>query len=245
MSSRKRFTQAKILSERMPRNRLTHTLPTSAACPFSRTYFGSDTPTSVRITHVQPGSIDIQGFVEVAATLQSTLPALPSLALGVKDIPELIKQWLDILKFLKGSPPQKIQNVKNGNAVQIENISGENTVINGNIYNTFIFNDIGRDAAKLEAPVRRGAKRLDVLKGRRKIGSYTAADLQSFRSIRPQNKPIESEIEAILEVIAPVFEGEGVWRFRYGRASLTAKLMDEEYRLKVMEGGLGRHAVEG
>lgn len=43
-----------------------------------------------------------------------------------------------------------------------------------------------------------------------------ATDIASFRPIRPAERPIESEIEAILEVIAPVFKGEGVWRFKYG-----------------------------
>jgi hypothetical protein len=35
----------------------------------SRTFYGSDTFISFRIAHVQPGSIDIQGFVEILAGL--------------------------------------------------------------------------------------------------------------------------------------------------------------------------------
>ena len=72
----------------------------------SRTFYGSDAVTSFRFTHVQPGSIDIQGFVEMLAGLQPAFAMLPSLSLDIKDIPELIKAWLDLLKFLKGKPPR-------------------------------------------------------------------------------------------------------------------------------------------
>jgi hypothetical protein len=148
----------------------------------------------------------------------------------------LIKQWLDLLKFLKGESPKNVQTVTNGNAVKIENNHGDVQVVNGNVLNTFLILNVGRDAEKLEVPAKHGADKLELYKGRRKIATYGAADLASFRPIKPAGKPIESEIEAILEVIAPVFEGEGVWRFRYGKMTLTAKLLDEDYRQKVSDG---------
>src|SRR6516165_10774360 len=87
-----------------------------------------------------------------------------------------------------------------------------------------------RDATKLELPIRRGAKTMELYRGKRRIGTYDAEDVSEFKPIKPTTSPIESEIEAILEVIAPVFEGEGVWRFKYGRMSLTGRLTDEDYR---------------
>jgi hypothetical protein len=185
---------------------------------------------------VQRGSIDIQGFIELGAGLQPAFAMLPSLSLGITDVPELIKKWLDLLKFLKGQAPKVIQKVNNGNAVQIENVSGEAQVVNGNVYNTFIFNNVGKDAAKLELPTKRGAKALELYRGKRRIGTYDANDVSFFRPIKPADDPIESEIDAILEVVAPVFEGEGVWRFKYGRTRLTAKLLDDDYRQKVANG---------
>jgi hypothetical protein len=85
-------------------------------------------------------------------------------------------------------------------------------------------------------PVKRGAKNLELKYRGRKIGSYSATDLSHFRAIKPKDKPLESEIEAILEVIAPVLEGEGMWRFKYGRMSITAKLIDEDYKQRVLSG---------
>jgi hypothetical protein len=77
---------------------------------------------------------------------------------------------------------------------------------------------------------------MELYRGKRRIGTYDAEDVSEFKPIKPTTSPIESEIEAILEVIAPVFEGEGVWRFKYGRMSLTGRLTDEDYRQQVVDG---------
>jgi hypothetical protein len=214
----------------------TLTAMTRISVKASQAVHGADANASFRIIHIQRGTIDIQGVIELVAGLQPGFAILPSISLGVADVPELIKKWLDLLKFLKGQPPKITQNVTDGNAVQIENVHGETQVVNGNVYNTFIFNNIGRDAAKLEVPKTRGAERLDLYRGKEKIGTYDGSDLSNFRSIKPAGAPIESEIEAVLQVIAPVLEGEGVWRFKFGRMKLTARVSDDNYRQQVIDG---------
>ena len=93
----------------------------------NRVFHGSTAKTSVRIDRVQPGSLDLQWIYEVAAGAQIAFAALPALSFGIKDVTGLIKAWLDLLKFLKGQPPQKVQNVTNGNALQLENAHGQTT----------------------------------------------------------------------------------------------------------------------
>lgn len=144
--------------------------------------------------------------------------------------------WLDLLKFLKGQPPQRVQNVDNGNALLLENANGETTIINGNVYQTFLLNGIGNDAEKLEIPIKHGAQKLQLKRQGRKLATYDAADLSSFKAIKPTDQPLVSEIEAILEVIAPVLQGDGMWKFKYGRMSITAKLDDDHYRQRVLDG---------
>ncbi len=201
-----------------------------------QTTYGAETRASFRIIHVQSGTISIEGFIELIAGLQPAFALMPLLSFGVRDVPELIKRWFDLLKFLKGEPAKVIQHVDNGNAVQIESASGEIQIVNGNVYNTFIFNNVGRDAAKLDVPTKRGAKQMELYRGKRRIGTYSVDDLSSFRPIKPADTPLESEIKAIVEIIAPVFEGEGVWRFKLGRMTLTAKLLDQDYRQRVSGG---------
>jgi hypothetical protein len=209
---------------------------TNIAQKAGRTFHGTTTQASLRIEHVQAGTIDLQWVFELAAVAQSGFAALPALSFGIKDVHGLIKAWLDILKFLQGHPPQNVQTVTKGNALQIENANGEIHVVNGNIYNTLVINNIGKDAERLQVPTKHGADRVELKQGRRKIASYSAKDLENFKSVKPTDKPLVSEIDAILEVIAPVLEGEGMWRARYGRLPLTAKLTDENYRQKVLDG---------
>lgn len=209
---------------------------TRIATKANRTYHGSGVRTSVRIERVQPGSIDLQWIYEAAASAQSAFPAFASIFLNVKDVASLIKAWLDILKFLRGQPPTRTQHVENGNGLQIENASGQTIVVNGNIYNTFLLNGIGQDAEKLQIPTKAGAKKLELKRNGRRIATYDAAELSTFGAIKPAEKPLESEVEAILEVVAPVLEGDGQWRFKYGRMSITAKLTDEDYRQRVLLG---------
>jgi hypothetical protein len=157
----------------------------------------------------------------------------PSLSFGIKDIPELIKAWLDLLKFLKGKPPQNVQTVHGGNAIQIENVEGAVTIVNGNVYNSFTWNNVGADASKLEVPVKKGATRLELLQGRKRIASYTPDDVAQFHPIKPTEGLIESQIDAVVEVVGPVFEGETLWRLKYGTMRLRAKLLDDEYLQRV------------
>jgi hypothetical protein len=198
----------------------------------SRTFYGSGAITSFRLTHVQPGSIDIQGFIELLAGFQAILPSI----VDIKDIPELIKGWLDLLSFLKGKPPQRVQIVESGNAVQIENAHGNVTNIYADVYSSFVINDIGADASKLEAPVKKGAKELELFRGREKIATYSQTDLAQFRAIKPTESPTKDEADAIVEVVTPVLQGKRMWRLRHGHEYLSAKLLDDEYRQRVEAG---------
>jgi hypothetical protein len=55
----------------------------------SRVVHGSESRFAFKISHVQPGSIDIKGVLEIVAGLQP-LAALTISAFDVKDIPELL-----------------------------------------------------------------------------------------------------------------------------------------------------------
>src|SRR5207302_282917 len=88
----------------------------------------------------------------------------------------------------------------------------------------------------LKLPMRVGAQKMELVQGVRKIAVYDAAELSEFRTIKPANDPLISEIDVILEIVGPIFEGEAVWRFKLGRMKLTAKIVDDDYRQQVSDG---------
>jgi hypothetical protein len=202
----------------------------------SRSLYGASRDYRLHITHVRSGSIEIGGLVDVLAAAQSAFPSLPSLVLGLTSVGELLRSWLDLLVFLKGQEPKKIQRINNGNDVSIENNSGNIEIFNGNIYNTFILSDAGKDAEKLTIPIRHGATSLEVRDSSGRTSQYSRDNMKYFQPIKSETGVLESEIDAILDVRAPVLEGEGLWRFRYGRTNLTAKLADADFQQKIDAG---------
>lgn len=202
----------------------------------ARSLYGDSVRATVRLEYIRRGSIDIGGLVEIINQPQQIIPVIGTISLGIKDIAELIKTWLDILKFLRGEPPKSIDPIPSSDKVIITNNGGQTLTINGNVYNNCIFNNIGKDAEKLTPPFSGGATKLDIRSGNRRISTYNQEDIRGFREIKPIDKPIESEINAILVVKAPILEGEGRWHFKYGSQTLTASIMDHDFLERVHSG---------
>jgi hypothetical protein len=54
--------------------------------------------------------------------------------------------------------------------------------------------------------------------------------------IQPESEILSHTIEIVISVISPVFEGEGIWRFKYGGTSISAKILDTDFLEKVYDG---------
>jgi hypothetical protein len=159
--------------------------------------------------------------------MQPAFALLPLSISSTPDIIELIKAWFSILKFLKTKPPQSIKQNGDGQNIILQNCDGDIKIVNGNVYNTFIMSDIGKTTEPLQAPIRRGATGLEIRSKHNLVEKYTLEEIQNFVTIRPTSEILRSEVEVILGVVSPVFEGGGIWKFRYGSALINAKLNDE------------------
>jgi len=197
---------------------------------------GQETKVSFRIKAIRSNSLHIDTVVETFAAAQAAFPLAAQVFDGVKTVGEMIKVWLDIQKHLKGEPPRSIQKIKNGNAVHIENNSGQVIVINGDLLNAFNALDVGSSVQKIAAPFKHKAESLVIKENHRKLGSYTAEEAQSFKRIALDEKPLETSGEVLLTVKSPVLEGDGLWRFRYGSSTIIARMHDEEFKQQVQKG---------
>ncbi len=197
---------------------------------------GQETDVSFRIKSVRSNSLHIETVVETFAAAQAVFPIALQLFDGVKTVGEMIKVWLDIQKHLQGEPPKLVQKVINGNAVQIENNSGQVIVINGNIYNAFNALDVGNSGQKIAAPFKRRAESLTIREDHRDLGTYSAKDATSFKRVASAEQPLETTGEVFLTVKSPVLEGDGLWRFRYGASTITARMNDDEFKQQVQSG---------
>lgn len=202
----------------------------------SGTLYGSQTKLDIRLEHVQSGSFDLSGIISIIGGLQPIFPMLPAISLGIENIPELIKKWFDLLKHLKGSPPVQVTQSGDGTNVQVTNRDGQVTVVHGNIYQSCVIADVGSLAQALQAPIQAGAKSLNLMREGKPIAEYSPEDVKSFSPIKIVGEEVDTEIDAILLVVSPILEGEGVWRFKYGSMNLVAKIQDVKYLEKVLNG---------
>lgn len=228
-----RFT-GDIAPEDIPARQLISVLSTldDLVIRASRGLYGSAEKIDYRISSVSSGSIGIEGIVSILAGLQPTFAQFPLVTFQIDSIGQLIKEWLDILKFLEGSPPRIVANVDNGNAVQITNNSGEVTTVNGNVYNTLIINDLGNRTKKLKIPINSGATGLQITENGDNLATYTSAEINNFNNIVTDDL-IDNEINAILEIKSPILDGTGSWKFKYGTSTLSAKILDANFLERV------------
>jgi hypothetical protein len=186
--------------------------------------YGPKCTIRVGISHIRPGSLDIDGLISVVAGTQPFLPEVVNF--GVRDIPQLISKWLDILKFLKGSPPQSVTQTGDGQNVNVTNQNGQSTIINGNVYNACTFLNIGKISEPLQKPVDTGAEFLDLISNKRRIKRYTRQDVKSFNELGGLGDSREYVSTLTVYLVSPVLEGPAQWRFRYGTTTFRAEILD-------------------
>lgn len=197
---------------------------------------GGSARSRVSIDRITPGSTTIGSLIQIIGGLQPTFAALPAASFGIKTVVDLVRAWLSLLSFLRGKPPATVSQSGDGINVNIVNRDGDVQIINGNIYNSFIMSDVGSLASAYQIPFSAGARELHLKSGRKTIAKFKKQDVSNFVAIRPEGDELSSEIEVILSVVSPVFEGDGVWRFKYGSSSITAKITDDDFRVRVLSG---------
>jgi hypothetical protein len=198
--------------------------------------YGGRANTKVSILELKSGSIDISTVAQVVAAFQPFFATLPIATFGVTSITETIKEWLSLLTHLGGEPPRSTAQTGDGQNVKIENQKGDTKIVNGNVYQTFIFGDIGANASSLQEPFLAGATDLILKKSGKEFAQYSAREAKNFVPIRPTYDKISSSIPVILSVVSPVLEGDGVWKFRLGASNILATITDEAFLARVYNG---------
>ena len=183
--------------------------------------------TKLRLSHVQSGSLNIGGAVEILAGMQPVIHSLPLALFGVDTVGDLIKSLFDIFKHLGGRLPKAIENQGDGNIALI-NDSGQQIVANGNVYIGCQF--FGADVIRpLQKPMKSGAEKVTFTQNRRKIAEYSKEEIVKFNPMNSEEKQLINEFDAWITVISPVFEGSSKWKFRYGSATITVEVEDSSF----------------
>lgn len=198
--------------------------------------YGDQPHIDFKVQTVRTGSLSIGFLMEVAGVTKTLLGTLPDGPVSVTDFVGLIKDWVGLMKHLGGKPPTKIQKMSKSAGVQIQNAQGDIKIVQNFVFNSFNSHDVGRHAESFARPLRRKADNLEIRVGRKTAAKVTKKDAPAFKSVRKAEEMLEQINTVFLKVVAPVFEGNGMWRFSRGRNTITASIDDPKFLADVQTG---------
>ncbi|MBC8793930.1 MAG: hypothetical protein C6Y20_20210 [Tagaea sp. CACIAM 22H2] len=199
--------------------------------------YGEEQKFDLTVRAVKPGSITINFLLEAAAFSQTVASLSLSSGLSATDYFGLLKSWFDLLRHLGGKPPTQVQKITNSpNAIQIQNSDGATIITSPIIYNIFNNFDIGKHAGLVAKPLRGRADGFEISVGKKKAANFNKREATALKSVQRTENQLEQESIVLLKVVAPVFEGGGMWRFSRGKNVITASIQDPKFLAEVQSG---------
>lgn len=158
-------------------------------------------------------------------------------AVSPKDILNIIKDALDLYKFLKGEPPkstergadQMIHVVNNSGSVTTVRIESLTVVMNekaGEAAQKFIADPLigeGIDSVKLSAEGKQ-------------LGAVERSEASYFHPIEAEEPIADTTYQIGLAIEGPEFRGDTKWRFYDGNTSFLAAVLDRQFLAQVEAG---------
>ena len=163
-------------------------------------------------------------------------------------IPSFLSSFVDLIQitiWAKGKPiekkvtpnDQRVAVKDSDNAVLVSNHDGQQTVINGNVYNYYTNSNIRREMGRIVEPISKG--------GADKMIISTEPDAQGtlvsvgkaeavFFDVNQDDDSRESSVELQVEIRTANFDGKpGNWRFFDGDLEFSAQITDQDFLDKV------------
>jgi hypothetical protein len=197
--------------------------------------YGEQTDAKSEVTGFQKGSFETDFIFTVAGPAASLLTAL-----SPEQLWDAIKRAFDLWRFLKGKPPEKV--VQQGTTVTIENIKGDVTQVNGNVYNivmakttteaveTFVRDALAQSGVGAISIARQDDKTIDQIQVNNNESMF-------FTQVSPEQELTQNRVRMILHIVAAVFQDGNKWRFTDGSGSpFSAAILDQEFVAKVNAG---------
>lgn len=196
----------------------------------SRSLCGEDARPQIILTTLSRGSSLFEFVLNVA-------PVAAGISQDFGLLPDLFKDGIELLRHLRGAPPQSVKKAHKG-SVYVENNEGNIIVFNQNITNLVLEKDIGRDSAKfLGQPLQDSAKSVELSVDDHVVAKVETREADCFRSVTTGETLLETTSEIYLAIKTVQLEGDGRWKFTDGRNTITAPIEDQKFLERVKKGG--------
>ncbi|WP_369970210.1 hypothetical protein AB8E26_09385 [Stenotrophomonas rhizophila] len=164
--------------------------------------------------------------IGLGATVLTTPP-------DVRSVLTAVKESVNLFKFLKGQPPQKVEHTDQSSNVTVTNVSGNVIIVQTESLNLTMDEKAGKAAAQFigEALSKPGVRNIEIQSEGQKIAAATQEEAPYFHAIVDETPIVEQTVEMGLTIHEPSLrDGSGhKWTMWDGEASLQYAMEDENF----------------
>ncbi|WP_394687456.1 hypothetical protein [uncultured Xanthomonas sp.] len=184
----------------------------------------------------QHGSFETDLIFHVVGLGATMLTATPD----VRSVLTAVKESVDLFKFLKGQPPQKVEHTDQSNNVTVTNVSGNVIIVQTESLHLTMDEKAGKAAAQFvgQALSKPGVDRIEIRSEGQQIAVATQEDAPFFHAIVDETPVVEQTIQMGLTIQEPSFkDGSGhKWTMWDGEASLQYAMEDDIFITRIDNG---------
>lgn len=171
--------------------------------------------------------------VGLGATILSTTP-------DVQSVLTVLKESVNLFKFLKGTPPQKVEHTDQSNNVTVTNVKGNVIIVQTESLNLTMDEKAGKAAAQFvgHALSNSGVDQVEIRSEGKEIAIACQDEASFFRAIADETPILKQTVRMGLTIQEPSFkDGSGhKWTMWDGEASLQYAMEDETFLARIDNG---------
>lgn len=195
-----------------------------------------DVEVKAEVRAFQRGSFETDLLFHVAGTAATVLAATPD----PKGVLDAVKESFNLFKFLRGEPPQKVENVDQSNNVTVTNVNGNVTVVQTESLRLVLDEKVGRAVAQFvgDALSKPGVAQVEISSEGERIAFATNNESRFFHPITGEAPIVEQVMTMGLTIQEPSFkDGTGhKWTMWDGDASLQYAMEDPTFVERIDNG---------
>lgn len=195
-----------------------------------------DVEVRAEVKAFQHGSFETDLVFQVLGLGATVLTATPD----VRSVLTAVKESLDLFKFLKGEPPQKVEHIDQSNNVTVTNVNGNVVIVQTESLNLTMDEKAGKAAAQFigEALSKPGVNKVEIQSEGHQVAVATKDEAPFFHAIVDETPIAEQTIQMGLTIQEPSFkDGSGhKWTMWDGEASLQYVMEDENFIARIDNG---------
>lgn len=188
-----------------------------------------DVEVKAEVRAFQRGSFETDLFFQVGGLAATVLTATPD----VRGVLTVVKESVDLYKFLKGKTPEKVEHTDQSNNVSVTNVNGNVVVVQSESLNLVLDEKAGKAAAQFvgEALSKPGVEQIQIKSEGHEVAVAGQDDAQFFHPITQEAALVEHTVQMGLTIQEPSFkDGTGhKWTMWDGDASLQFVMEDPAF----------------